>query len=257
MTVPERQPFELGSGERGVLLVHGFTGTPFEMRFLGQRLAERGFAVSAPLLAGHNQTPAALDATTWHDWVHSAELALGRLAGRCHTVAVVGMSLGGLIALRLARLHPDLAATGVLGAPLWLPRRVTGAIRALHWLVDRMGLPLPPVPKIGGADVRDADMQKLNPSLNAFPVHALASLVELAADVRAEVPRVTTPLFVAHADHDHVAPPACARELVERVGTTDVRFLTLPRSFHIITIDVERELLADALGGFLSEKMEA
>src|SRR6478752_1325815 len=101
----DSEPFSLGSGDLGVLVVHGFTGSPFEMRLLGEDLAARGFAVEGVRLAGHAATTRDLAASTWHDWYRSADEALNRLRARVgkKRVAVAGLSMGGLLTLELAR----------------------------------------------------------------------------------------------------------------------------------------------------------
>src|SRR5581483_10301797 len=98
-------PFSLGpaTAQAGALLVHGFTGSPFEMRLLGEHLAARGLAVEGPLLPGHRSTTAALAATGWRDWLAGVERAFEKLQSRAPRVAVCGLSLGGLLTLELAR----------------------------------------------------------------------------------------------------------------------------------------------------------
>jgi carboxylesterase len=263
--------FELGaSGHRGgdgrgVLVVHGFTGSPFEMRYLGDALAARGYIVSGPALAGHGEgSPVALDATTWRDWYGSAETAFDALRQRCTRVAVVGLSMGGLLALHLARERGEqLACVGALATPVWLPRHLEAAIlgvnRALR-AAERVpalaayARALPPLPKMGGeSDVRDAGLRAANPPMPAMPVRALASQLELQRVVRRDLAGVRVPAFVAHARKDHTAPFACAAHIMARLGSREVRGLTLEHSYHVITIDVERERLARAVGDFLDE----
>src|SRR5438445_1896995 len=95
------RPFSLGPerAKQGALVVHGFTGTPFEVRLLGEALAGRGFAVEGPVLAGHAGTTSDLAASRWPDWVASAERALEKLRGRAERVGVCGLSMGALVAL--------------------------------------------------------------------------------------------------------------------------------------------------------------
>jgi carboxylesterase len=233
---------------RGVLCLHGFTATPFEFSWLGPRLEQRGFVVSAPLLPGHGNGPAALDRTGWPDWFAGADAAFVDLRSRCDSVAVVGQSLGGLLALHLARNRGDqLACVASLGAPLWLPTWAALAARA----VGALGWPF--VPKRGGPDILDTTAVAGAPVMKVFPPRALASVERFMGVVRAEIDLVSIPTFVAHAEHDHVAPPACAAELARRVGA--VKLVWLPRSYHIGPLDVDRELLADELIGFLTERM--
>jgi carboxylesterase len=164
------------------------------MRHLGGRLAARGFHVVAPVLAGHGRTAEDLDRTTWSDWVQSALAEVDRIPG---PLAVVGMSLGGLLALHLTHLRRDrIVAVGSLGAPLWLPWLSKTAIRIVHRLKAR----IPSVPKRGGPDVRDPITKAANPSLAAFPANATKSLLDFTGIVRDEVPKIDRPAFVAHAN---------------------------------------------------------
>ena len=237
--------FDRGN-DRGVLCIHGFTGSPFEVRPLGERLAERGFTAVGPLLPGHGSDAAALNATSWRDWLAAVETALADLRRRCRVVGVAGLSMGGALALRVAARNPDLRALAVLGTPLWLPFHITAAVLALRSVHQ--------IPK-GPSDIRDAAVRAAFPSARHFPLHALRSLLEFLPRARAAVPRVRTPTLIIHADHDHVAPPACAVELHARVGAGDKKLVRLARSFHIVTVDVERELVADEVERFFTERM--
>jgi carboxylesterase len=142
-----------------------------------------------------------------------------------------------------------------LAAPLWLPAYARYGIpiaarAAALWA--RLSL----IPKPGGgSDVRDPEMRRLNPTMTAFPVNALLSLLELCRLVRTELPEVTVPAFLAHGARDRTVPFACLDELERRIGSSDKRALRLRDSCHVITIDVERERLARELGEFLAERM--
>lgn len=242
-------PFDLNpSARRAALLIHGFTGTPFEMRPLGEKLAERGIRAVGLRLTGHGGSPEELAQTSYRDWIAGADDALAKLRSEADRVAVVGLSLGGLIGLDLARRTYDLAALACLAVPLWLPRATVVGIRAAAMLVKQ-------IPKIGGADIRDGAVKRGFPTLAAFPLAPLLSLMDLQAMVRPLVPSVRAPTIIVHADRDHVAPPACARELYERLPTKDKKLVRLPESFHIITVDVERDLVAREVGDFLDERL--
>jgi carboxylesterase len=251
---------------RGVLVLHGFSGSPYEVRELGERLAGRGYHVVGPVLAGHERgSPEDLDRSTWRDWYRSAETAFDALRQRVEQVAVVGLSMGGLLALHLARERQgQVAAVAALATPIWLPRPVEAAIRAVNGglrvgersvlapLVDRHLA----IPKAGGlSDICDPAARAANPTMPATPVRVLPSLLELMRQVRGDLPGVRQPLFLAHARQDHTAPYACMAGIIERVGSTDIRALTLTRSYHVIPIDVDKDELARAVGDFLEERV--
>jgi carboxylesterase len=237
-----------------VLCLHGFTGTPFEVRPVAEALAGRGFSVAAPVLAGHCGTVEQLNATRWPDWYGSVEAALEQLLEDVGgaPVAIAGFSLGGLLALRLARLRPaNVAALAVIAAPLRLRGYQVQAVRTLARLpaLLRRG-PLAVLPKFGGYDVLDDEMKRQNPGLPGMPIAGIASLVELGELVRRDLPDVRTPVLVAHGEQDRTVPLGDSLELAGTIGSTVIERLFLPRSGHLLAIDVERSTLIEAVTRF-------
>ena len=242
-------PFDFRGDRRGVLLLHGFTGTPFEVRPLGERLARRGLTVVGPVVAGHCTSPRSLERTTWRDWEDSAQAALDALRARCDRIVVAGLSMGGLLAARLAYLRTQqIAGLCVMSVPLWLPEPVQKGVRTLA----NIGWPRA-VPKVGGSDVRDRDAKRTNPAYREFPLRAVAQLVELCAEVRRDLPQIVTPTLILHGRHDHTAPPQCAGAISDALGARDVRLRFLERSYHLLPLDVERDRVGELVGDFVEE----
>ena len=234
------EPFDLvGDDDVGVVLVHGFTGTPYEVRYLGEQLARAGFTVRGPLLPGHGTRIADLDRTTWQDWAEAVERSVDALRVRCGRVAVVGQSLGGLLALHLASRRPDVLAVGSLAAPLWLEGL---SARVAAWTTSGFLRGVRTLPKLGGPDVRDRRAKAENPCYDRFPTRALGELLAFMRVVEEALPRVTQPVLVVHATHDHTAPLACAARIAMLARAERVRIL--PRSYHLIAVDLERDIVA-------------
>jgi len=247
-------PFDFPGDHRGVLCVHGFTGTPFELRYLGKRLNERGFTVMGPALPGHCTTPEQLDGTSWTDWYGAAERALDDLSARCDQVAVVGLSMGGALTLHLARHRgAELTAIAALATPLWLPPIGRALVGLYRHTPLRHAVPI--LPK-KASDVRDPVMQRDNPAYTGLPARALLQLDDLLRIVRDEVGAVHTPAMVMHARQDHSVPFACSEELALRLGSGTIEHRTLYASYHVIGIDVERDLVAREVGIFFEEQFE-
>jgi esterase/lipase len=194
-------------------------------------------------------------------------------------VAVVGQSLGGLLALHVAARRPALAAVVALATPLWLagisgrvarwltdPRGPRGP-RGPHgprdqpisesagrasigaWIAQRIRQQIRMLPKLGGSDVRDQRVRAENPGYDAIPTRALGELLEFMQIVDAALPRIVPPVLVVHARRDHTAPVACAARIAELARARRVRIL--PRSFHLIAADVERDIVAAEVIAFL------
>jgi len=241
------EPFDLvGDGAVGVVLVHGFTGTPYEMRYLGERLADAGFTVHGLRLPGHGTRVEDLDQTRWTDWAAGVEEAYDTLRLLCSQVAVVGQSLGGLLSLHLASRRPDVAAVASLAAPLWLEGL---SARVAQWAADGMLRRIRAIPKFYGSDVRDRRTRAENPCYDAIPTRALAELAAFMRVVDQSLEQVTQPTLVLHGSHDHTAPVACATRIARK--TRAVRMRILPRSYHLIAADVERDIVAAEVVDFL------
>lgn len=257
--------FLLEGDRRGVLLIHGLTGTPMEMRLLAKGLNKAGFTVYAMQLAGHCGSVEDLLATGWRDWYASVEQAADRLRARVDHLFVGGLSMGALLALKLAAERPkQVAGVGVYGATFrydgwsipWTARLsfVLPLFKKLGIGRDRAFLEQPPY---GLRDERlraqvSAAMHSGDSTVAGLlgnPWHSLADLYLLSAQVRRQLHEVTSPCLVAHASEDDVASVRNA-ELVRRRVSAPSELLLLDDSYHMITIDRQRRLLIERSARF-------
>ena len=247
-----KEPFELAGDMRGVLCIHGFTGTPHDMRFLGETLAQRGMTVSGIALPGHATRVEDLEPLGHAEWTAAVARAFDALAARCRSVAVVGQSMGGLLAMHLATRRP-VAAVATLAAPLWFEGLTKVVSRSATRGVLRGRVRY--LPKLGGPDVRDAEEKRINPSYRAFPVQALGQLIDFMAQVDAALPEVRAPLLVLHGQQDHTAPVGSAHHIAARAGARELRLRILPESYHLLANDVERTIVAAEVGRFFERHL--
>jgi carboxylesterase len=239
-----------------VLCLHGFTGTPYEVAPLARALGTAGYTVSAPLLAGHGTTAAALAATRWGDWLASAEAAFDHLSSTCDggPVAVAGFSMGGLLALHLCRTRP-VAALVLMSVPLRLPAWQTAVLRGFARLPGFLRRNrLATLRKHDGSDVTDEHVRDENPSLTEMPLAGLAELVDLAETTRRDLSTISVPALVAHGERDKTIPQSASFELAGSLAGQTVERLWLPRSGHLIAVDVERGKLCETVVRFLARQ---
>ncbi len=241
-------PFELPGGPDAALLLHGFTGSPFELRPVAERLAAAGLRCLAPVVAGHEDGPEALARTRRVEWVARAARDLARLEGARRTF-VVGSSMGALVACALARAQPDRVHGLALLAPA-LRLQLAGRVAGL--LARRTPLPrlLPVVPKRAGSDVSDPEMRRRNPCMTGIPLAGIAELQALAREVDRDLPAISTPALVVVGARDHTVANSGARRLARRIGSGPAPVVVLPRSWHLVGIDVERDRCADEVARF-------
>lgn len=218
----------------GALLVHGFTGSPQSMRPWAEALAGAGLSVRLPRLPGHGTSWQEMQRTRWEDWYAEVERAFGELTARCDQVFVMGLSMGGTLALRLAEQQPDAVAGLVLVNP-----SVTTRNRAFP-LLPVISRVLPSLAGVGN-DIAKPGVTEL--AYDRTPLRAAASLGRLWRVVRADLGRVRAPLLLFRSPQDHVVEPENARIVLDGVGSSDTREVLLPDSYHVATLDHDAETI--------------
>ncbi|HZX72220.1 MAG TPA: alpha/beta fold hydrolase [Rhodanobacter sp.] len=261
----QQTDFFFEGGRSGVLLIHGLTGTPMEMRLLGKGLNRAGFSVYGMQLAGHCGDVDDLLGTGWRDWYASVEKAADDMLSKVDHLFVGGLSMGALLALKLAADRPQqIAGVGVYGATFrydgWsIPRLarlsfMLPLLKALGIGRHRSFMEQPPY------GIRD---ERLRAQISAAmlggdsavaglpgnPWYSLAEMHDLAALVRRQLPMVSAPCLVAHASDDDVASVKNA-ELVMREVSAPTELLLLDDSYHMITIDKQRRTLIEHSAAF-------
>lgn len=234
ITPESATPFVHDGGPVGVLVIHGFTGTPDSVREWAQRVAAAGHSVRVPLLPGHGTTWEDMNRTTWQDWYGTVETEFLALSKACETVFVFGLSMGGCLALRLAELH----GARIAGLSLVNPSVLTKDPR-------RHVLPLirratPSFPAIGG-DIKAPGVTE--PAYDRLPLHALASLQQMWGVVRADLNRVEAPLLLFTSVEDHVVENESSYVVLGSVSSRYRAHRVLPNSYHVATMDNDKETI--------------
>ncbi|ORT60258.1 alpha/beta fold hydrolase [Streptomyces sp. CB03238] len=240
--LPGAEPYRHEGGEVGVLLCHGFTGSPQSLRPWAEHLAERGLTVSLPLLPGHGTRWQDMQVTSWQDWYAEVERELRTLLERCRHVFVFGLSMGGALTLRLAAKHGDAVAGIVLVNPA---NKVHGL--AAHALPVVRHL-VPSQPGIA-SDIAKEGVAEIG--YDRVPLHAAHSLRQFLRIVDRELPQVTQPVLLLHSPQDHVVPPADSARILSRISSTDVKEILLEQSYHVATLDHDAERIFEESHAFV------
>lgn len=232
----------IGSGTSGVLLVHGFTGSPGSLRGTAEACAAAGFHVELPQLKGHGTVVADMVPTRWNDWSTDAEAAYQTLRQRCDKVVVLGLSMGGALTLWLAANHPELCGIICIN-PLAEPLSEEMMV-GLESLINDGVETLPSI----GSDIADPTTHEI--SYDATPVSALHSLlVEGVSNLAKQYSAIKVPMLLLNSVNDHVVDPKQSDYLVEHYGGPVERIM-LERSYHVATQDYDKQTIFETSVAF-------
>lgn len=238
--IPEAEPWSAEGGDVGVLLLHGFTSTPWSVRPVAEALAADGFAIEVPRLPGHGTRWQDLQRTRWRDWVREAAAAFERLKHRTRAQVVFGQSLGAALALYLAQTRGDLDGLALVNPSVYHEHPLKRLLPLLKWVV-------PAFPAVGNDIAKPGQDEKPYPR---SPLKAAASLFEFQDLVRAHLDDVRVPVLVFTSRQDHLVPVVCGSMVTEGVRSDDVTHVWLERSYHVACLDYDADLIAEQTAAF-------
>lgn len=231
-------PFFLAGGATGVLLIHGYTGSPTEMRLVGDAFHAAGMTVSGPQLPGHGATYEAMNRCTWRDWTGHVEQAYRTLADRCERVFVAGLSMGSVLTLYLAAHHPEIAGAIAYSPAVWVQNRLLPLTPLARYFVKARA-------KGGGSDLVDPAADQQIWSYDVDPIPAAAQLYALIRRVRRLLPQITCPVLIVASSGDGSIHPASAQRTYDALGSSDKELIRLDQSGHVITVDRQWRFVAE------------
>ena len=220
---------ELTGGRRiGVLLSHGFTGSPASTRPWGQHLADLGYGVVVPRLPGHGTTWQDLNTHRFDDWYGEITRTFDQLCLDHDAVVVGGLSMGGSLTIRLTEDHPDRVSGLVVVNPVVATKRFdVKLLPVLKHLV-------PSFPAIAN-DIKKPDVDEYGYART--PLKAIHSFLQAWPSIIADLPRVTSPLLYFHSPEDHIVDDLSMPIILGKVSSVDVTEVSLPESYHVATLD--------------------
>jgi len=244
ITISSAEPFYFPRGKTGALLVHGFTGTPKEMRWLGEYLAERGITVAGIRLAGHATSPSDLVRMRWQDWLVSIEDGLNQLSSHCDSIFIVGLSMGGVLSLVSAARYP-LTGAVMISTPYEMASdwRMNFA-RPLSVIVPRV--------KKGVPDTADKSTLDWHKDYPFYPTRAVAEFLELLKIMRSSLKDIHIPLILISSSRDRLVQQSGIDKMLSQIQSVEKKHILLHKSGHIMTEDIEKDVVFSEVYNFIT-----
>lgn len=234
--LPGAEPVFKKGNEIGFLFLHGFTASPFEGKELAERLQrETGCTISLPLLPGHGTAPANLKNVGWLDWYMAARDNYLELKKSCEKVTVCGQSMGAALALHLASHHKP---AGVIS--------LAGAVFLIDWRLRLLPLARHLIPyqhKSKGPDIRNKEIKSRIPTYYKYPIRSVDELLGLLRHTKEDLPEITVPALLLHSRKDRTVKFSNLQYIFDHISSVQKEKVELEESYHLISLDVEKEIV--------------
>lgn len=217
--------------EVGILVSHGFTGTTQSMRPLAEAYAREGYTVYCPRLKGHGTAPEDMETTSHKDWIESVESAYQWLHERCSSIFVVGLSMGGTLALYMAGEHKDIQGVIPINAAIDIPVMEESAAAEERFL-DAIG-----------SDIKNPEQDEL--AYEKTPVKSITEITVLMDDVKKRLDTIRCPILIFVSDEDHVVPPNNSEVIFDSVFSEHKELVHMENSYHVATLDHDQDLIIE------------
>jgi carboxylesterase len=252
--IPGAEPFELRhEGAPAVLLLHGGGDTPQTLRYLGDHLHRKGYSVYAPLLTGHGRTMREFTRVSAEAWASESRAHYDTLRARHEWVGVVGLSMGGALAVQIAAALPTLPALVLLAPYIAMPSLIAAAAR----LAPLWGPLMPYVPAASPRSVHDPEEAERTLGYGFFSAAALHALYRTVRRATDALPAVRAPTLVIQSREDNRISIADAERAFALLGATEKRFEWTDGAGHVITVDFGRERVFDVVTEWLDSHRQA
>jgi carboxylesterase len=240
--MPGAEPFFYKAGEQGCLLIHGISGTPQVFRAMGEKLAADGISALGVRLKGHGTLVEEMHSCRYEDWVQSGQEALFELEKHCSRIFCVGLSMGGVIALRLAKLFPQqVKGVVTICSPYKLRELKYKAIPLAKYMLKKIAT--------GPKSINDPSAVEINYPYHSLP--AVHQLIKLTAVVRADLPQIRQPALIFGARADWVVDRRDPGLIYEQIGSDKKDLVWLERSQHVAPLDYDKEIILEKLVSFI------
>ena len=234
--------FYLKGNNVGILISHGFMGTPQSVRYLGEELAKFGYSIYAPRLKGHGTDYYDLETCSHEDWFVSLEEGYQFLKGKCSKVFIVGQSMGGTLTLNLANKYRDVDGIILINPALSIPTLEYVKGKTDIRFIDE-----------GEPDIKAADVHEI--TYEKAPVKSIQELQELMEQTLSILANITCPVLGIKSSVDHVVPPENTELIMNQIGSENTELITLLNSYHVASMDQDKHLIVERCHQFILKQL--
>jgi carboxylesterase len=256
---------DLPGGNHSVLLIHGLTGSPFEMKYLAKKLNKAGFTVKGPCLEGHCTTLKDLSKTKWTDWYRSVLESFIEMKKSSDSVSVVGLCMGALLSLHLSyEFGSEVAAVSLISTTLfydgWSLPWYKFLLPIAYYTPLRFIYSYPETEPYGikNKQLRERIVNLMKNDSIAYPkipAPSMHELFKLIKEVKKELPAITTPTLILHSKEDDLTSLKNPDYVEAKIGSKTVRKILLDDSYHMMTIDNQKDRVAEETIKFFKDQI--
>lgn len=221
-------------GEVGVILVHGFTGSPASMRPWAHYLNDAGYSVSVPRIPGHGTRWQDLNEVAWPEWPAKVQSEIDAMSKKCRSIFICGLSMGGGNTLLTASQNQEVLTGLVLVNPMI---HIPGIKPMFRHIISRLKAGLPSV----GDDIKKPGVTEWG--YDVLPTKGVVQLYEMLRAARKSLASVRTPLMLFHSVDDHVLPVSNTEIIMKEIGSAEKQRIELTNSYHVATMDYDADLI--------------
>lgn len=248
LIIPTAEPFLFPGDRTGCLVTHGFTGSPKEMRWIGEYLAQQGHTVLGVRLAGHATQPADMMHLHWQDWLASVEDGYNLLKCCTDRIFVIGLSMGAALSLIAAARYP-VAGVVSISCPYEIPADWRMKIIKLLQYVK------PEVEK-GPPNTFSPEIRKLHVDYPRYPTRSIIELNELLGSMRSSLPKIHAPALLIQSHKDDTIPSFSMDRIDEELASSQKEKIWVENSGHVITEEPDRETAFKATEAFIQSVLQ-
>lgn len=227
----------------GILMLHGLTASPHDFRHYADRLSSQKYTVSAPLLKGHGTDAGDLHSVSWYDWFSDVKEAYFQLCECCQKIVVLGQSIGGTLALHLAS-HYKTDGLVLLAPGLFFKNKATVAIPLISKVKKYLN-------KTDGPDIMNSVSRRNAVSYVRIPTQSINEAARLFKHVKEDLAEVSSPVLIFHSIKDHVIEYKSSEYIYEKISSKKKRLQTLYNSYHVLSLDNEKNIILKEIESFV------